>query len=254
MRNEVYITGLAKFLPNQPVTNDDMETYLGLVQGRKSRSKNIVLRNNKITQRYYAIDKYGQSTHSNAELTAAAVERLFHQDFTKEDMQLLCCGTSSPDQMLPAHAAMVQGLLQCNPIEVVSPAGSCNAGMLALKYGFMAVAGGFYNNAVCSGSEKISTWMLSRNFEEEVQHLTRLGQNPYVAFEKEFLRWMLSDGAAAVTLENKPKPDQLSFKIEWIENRSYANELETCMFAGAEKKSRWIIAALARYVSRRATA
>jgi 3-oxoacyl-[acyl-carrier-protein] synthase-3 len=32
----------------------------------------------------------------------------------------------------------------------------------------------------------------------------RLEKQPELAFEKDFLRWMLSDGAGAVLLENKP--------------------------------------------------
>ena len=63
-----------------------------------------------------------------------------------------------------------------------------------------------------------------------------VGKNPYIAFEKDFLRFMLSDGAGAVLLENEPKGD-LSFEIEWIEMTSYANELPVCMFMAAEKDS-----------------
>src|SRR5690606_26484944 len=53
-------------------------------------------------------------------------------------------------------------------------------------------------------------------------------------FKKDFLRWMLSDGAGALLLENQPSGD-LSLKIEWMEAYSYAYELETCMYAGGEK-------------------
>jgi 3-oxoacyl-[acyl-carrier-protein] synthase-3 len=45
---------------------------------------------------------------------------------------------------------------------------------------------------------------------------------------------MLSDGAGAALLENKPNGN-ISLKIEWIDIRSYANQLETCMYAGSEK-------------------
>ena len=61
-----------------------------------------------------------------------------------------------------------------------------------------------------------------------------LKENPLLAFEKEFLRWMLSDGAGAILLENKPAGN-LPLRIEWIDIRSYANNMETCMYAGAEK-------------------
>ena len=46
---------------------------------------------------------------------------------------------------------------------------------------------------------------------------------------------MLSDGASAMLLEDKPKGD-ISLKIEWMEAFSYAHELETCMYAGGDKQ------------------
>jgi 3-oxoacyl-[acyl-carrier-protein] synthase-3 len=47
---------------------------------------------------------------------------------------------------------------------------------------------------------------------------------------------MLSDGAAAFLLSDKPNKEGLSLKIEWIEGFSFANEYEACMYMGAEKK------------------
>ncbi len=229
----VYITRLSKFLPNDPVMNEDMEDFLGYFKGERSRSKNIILRNNGIKSRYYALDRSGKSTHTNYELTSEAIKGLTGDGFALTDIDLLACGTTSPDHLLPSHASMVQGHLGCNPVEVISPAGSCNSGMLALKYGYLSVLSGFSKNVVCSGSEKISTWIQSKNFSEEVERLEQLGENPYLAFEKEFLRWMLSDGASAVLLQNKPNSNKLSLTIDWIEIRSYANEAKTCMSAGA---------------------
>lgn len=54
-----------------------------------------------------------------------------------------------------------------------------------------------------------------------------------MALEKDFLRFMLSDGASCALLENHPGEKGVSLKIEWIEMDSYANETPTCMFAGA---------------------
>ncbi len=77
MSKNVYITRLAKFLPNRPVTNDAMEKYLGLVNGSPSKARGIVLRHNQIKTRYYALDESGRLTHTNAQLTAEAVRALF---------------------------------------------------------------------------------------------------------------------------------------------------------------------------------
>ena len=86
MDKTVYINRIAKFLPGAPVANDEMEEYLGYVGGKKSRSKAIVLRNNKIITRYYSRDKQGNSTHTNAELTREAINALCVDGFNVEDM------------------------------------------------------------------------------------------------------------------------------------------------------------------------
>ena len=38
-------------------------------------------------------------------------------------------------------------------------------------------------------------------------------------------------------MEGKARPGALSLRIDWIEIRSYANELETCMYSGAAKQA-----------------
>ena len=173
MDKSVYINRIAKFLPGAPVSNDEMEEYLGFVGGKKSRSKSIVLRNNKITTRYYSRDKQGNSTHTNAELTAEAIKGLCTKGFKLDDIELLTSGTTSPDQILPAHGVMVHGLLKSKPIETITFSGSCCSGMNALKYAYMSILTGNSNNAVTTGSEKLSTWMSAQTFEEEalIHHL-----------------------------------------------------------------------------------
>ena len=231
---DVFITRIAKFLPNDPIGNDEMEEKLGAIDGRASKARRIVLRNNKITQRYYAIDKNGDVTHNNAQLTAAVVEELCDEEFETKDIELLSCGTSSPDQILPSHASMVHGFLKNGNMEINSPSGACCSGMNALKYGYLSVASGQKNNAVCTGSERTSSWMKSDVFEDEVDHLKELEENPILAFDKEFLRWMLSDGSGAMLLESEAKGNT-PLKIEWMEGYSYAFEMETCMYAGGDK-------------------
>jgi 3-oxoacyl-[acyl-carrier-protein] synthase-3 len=232
MPGKVYINKLSKFLPNEVVTNDEMEDYLGLVKNKKSRAKGLILRSNGIKKRYYSIDKEGNHTHTNAEMAAQAIRGLKGDDFTLNDIELLALGTTSPDQLLPAHAQMVQGLLKNRPLEAITPEGSCNSSLLAMKYAYMSVLTGNTQNAVSGGSERFSPWLLSKNFEDEATRLQALQEKQIVAFEKDFLRWMLSDGAAVALLENKPNKDDISLEINWIEVVSYSNELASCMYAG----------------------
>src|SRR6478735_2904391 len=194
--NEVYITATSLFLPNNPVSNDEMEEYLGYINGKPSKSKKIVLRNNGIHTRYYALEKGGKTTHTNAQMAAEAVRNLFEDDPEKlKQVELLSCGTSSPDQMMPSHGVMTHGWLpEAEAIEVVSPSGVCCAGMHALKYAYMAIKTGDAKLAVATGSERFSGLLVSDVFEEEAQKLKELTDNPYIAFQKEFLRWMLATG------------------------------------------------------------
>lgn len=232
---DVYITRIAKFLPNQPVSNDEMEDILGYINGKTSRVRRIVLRNNQIKTRYYAIDQDRNITHNNAQLTKEAVARLCDEELTLKDIELLSCGTSSPDQVLPSHAAMVHGFLGNHIMEINSPSGACCSGMNALKYGYMSIKADQVKNAVCTGSERTSSWMMSDIFEQEMIKQEELEEKPILAFGKSFLRWMLSDGAGAVLLEAHPKGEQ-PLKIEWMEGFSYAHELEACMYAGGDKQ------------------
>ncbi len=236
--NEVYITNTASYFPNSPVSNDEMEEYLGYINGQPSKSKRIVLRNNGITNRYYALTKDRKITHTNAQITAEAVKALLGNDAAKlKNIDLLSCGTSSPDQVMPSHGVMVHGLLpEMNPIEVVSPAGVCCAGMHALKYAYLAIKTGDASLAVATGSERFSALLVSDVFEDEAKKLKELEENPYIGFEKEFLRWMLSDGAAAFLMTNKKNENGLNLRVEWLEGFSFANEMEACMYSASEKQ------------------
>ena len=106
----------------------------------------------------------------------------------------------------------------------------------ALKHAWLSVASGGAQRAVACASELVSPMMRARHFETEVQHQVQaLEKRPEIAFEKDFLRWMLSDGAGALLLENQPNPDSVSLRINWISLSSAAHELPACMYAGADR-------------------
>ncbi|WP_303621181.1 beta-ketoacyl-ACP synthase III [Vibrio diazotrophicus] len=237
MNKKVYINDVQAFLPNEAVSNKQIESVLGQVGDRPSRAKNLILRSNQIKQRYYAIDpETGSTTHTNAQLTAEAIKRLNSDFFDIKEIELLACGTTIADQLLPNHALMVHGELKIPSCEVVALAGICLAGTMSLKYGYMSILSGQSSNAVVTGSENASAMMRAGQFEAEVSSkVEELERQPEIAFEKDFLRWMLSDGAGAALLSNKKNDHGISLEIEWIEQKSYANELDACMYAGAEK-------------------
>ena len=232
--NSVYINKIAKFLPNEPISNDEMETVLGKIGGKPSRARRIILRSNGIKQRYYAIDKEQNINYNNAQLTANAIRNL---EIDLDTIETLSCGTTLPDQLMPNHAVMVHGELKSKPCEVVATSGICLSGMTALKHAYLSVKAEESTTAVATGSEVASTLLHAKNFKAESEFNEALFEkHPEIAFEKDFLRWMLSDGAGAMLLQNQPNKNALSLKIEWIEIFSFANEFEVCMYAGGEKK------------------
>ncbi|MBA3008551.1 MAG: beta-ketoacyl-ACP synthase III [Proteobacteria bacterium] len=237
MTRQVYITHIAAFLPNEPVGNDAMESVLGQIGNRPSRARKLILRSNQIQSRYYAIDpETGKTTHSNAEMTAEAVRQLGKQGCNINSIELLACGTTLPDQLMPNHALMVHGELGIPPCEAIATAGICLSGVMSLKYGYLSILAGQTKNCVATGSENASAIMRGSNFSEETLSQAELLTKPAeIAFEKDFLRWMLSDGAGAVWLSDTPNNAGNSLRIDWIFQRSYAGKLDTCMYAGAEK-------------------
>jgi 3-oxoacyl-[acyl-carrier-protein] synthase-3 len=232
MSAEVFLTRTGSFLPFAPVGNEEIEDVLGRVGGKASRARRMVLRNNGIQSRHYAIDRStGLPAMTNAQLTASAIRAM--GDIGRVDV--LVTGTSLPDQLMPNHAVMVHGELGWPRLQVVSCAGICLAGTAAMKHAWLSVKAGDAKRAVATGSELASPILLARNFEAEHEHkLQQLEERPEIAFEKDFLRWMLSDGAGAVLLEDTPR-GPLSLRVDWIELSSAAHELPTCMYAGGDK-------------------
>jgi 3-oxoacyl-[acyl-carrier-protein] synthase-3 len=233
----VFITDMAIFVPNDPVNNDDIENVLGKINNVPSRAKRVVLKNNGIKTRYYAIDrKTGNLTHTNAQLAAEAVRGLNpYNTYALEDIECLCCGTTSPDLLFPGHALMVQGELGLSPLEAVTTAGICISGMLAFKYAYMNIATGMSQNAVAVGSELASSFMRAKFFAGRNGTPHNIDEKPLLGFDSDFLRWMLSDGAGSAFLTSAPKSNGISLRIDWIDYLAFAGEIETCMYGGGVK-------------------
>jgi 3-oxoacyl-[acyl-carrier-protein] synthase-3 len=249
--HNAYITRTSVCLPNAPVENDDTESILGQVGERPSRARRIIQRRNGIRRRYYVIDPAtGEPNYTNASLTADAVRGLVGDGFALDDMACLVCGTSNPDQLLPNHAVMVHGELGGPVCEVVATAGVCLSGTTAMKYGWLSVMTCNASNAVVTGSEVASLGLCAGNYDGEVPGDAQTGKaNTDLAFEKDFLRWMLSDGAGALLIEPAPRPG-LNLRIEWIDIFSYAHLLPACMYMGAEKQPDGSLRGWMRYSAR----
>ena len=81
-----YIIGVGAYLPNEAVSNEEIEPVLRTINKKSSRVKRIILKRNGIEKRYYALDRQtGRQTHTNAQLAAEAIENLARNcDFDKK--------------------------------------------------------------------------------------------------------------------------------------------------------------------------
>ena len=70
---DVYVTGLGKFLPNEPVANDDIQSIIGRIGTGSEKLGRATLRRNGIKQRHYSCRSDGSYSHSNAEMASLAV-------------------------------------------------------------------------------------------------------------------------------------------------------------------------------------
>lgn len=228
MNENSYITSLGKFLPGEPVGNDQIETHLGQIGGKPSRVRERVLRQNKIEQRYYAIDNQQQTMFSNAHMAAEAVRDAINKStLDLKEISLLVAATSQADLPLPGFASMVHGELDLPPCEIATMHGICASSVIGLRHAALAVGSGEVSKAISVASEFASRLLKGSRYQAQ-----GFGSEKKLRFESEFLRWMLSDGAGAFLLEDKPREDGISLKVEMISIKSYASQFPPCMFVG----------------------
>lgn len=231
---QAYITATGRFLPGEPVSNDEMEEYIGKAGSAASGLKDQILANNGIKTRYYAIDKQQQTVVSNAAMAAGAVRNAVRNaGLAPEDVEMLAAATTLPDLMGPGHASMVHGELGYPPMEIITAHGICSSGMMALKNAYLQVRIGEKTTAVSVASELASRGFKHTRYEE----MKAVSEDGSLPMEAAFLRYMLSDGAGAAVVSNAPAPGKISLQIDWISLTSYANTQQACMFFGSNKNT-----------------
>ncbi|SFS65049.1 beta-ketoacyl-ACP synthase III [Paenibacillus sp. BC26] len=230
--NSVYITSIGKFLPGSPIGNDEMEDYLGRIGGKSSKTMRRILEQNRIRYRHYAIDKQQRTLYSNAQMANLAIRDALERnnDDLSDRIDFLAVGTTQGDLLVPGFASMVHAETGLPVMEIATHQGVCCSGMHAMKNAFLHVQSGENKAAVSCASEFPSRIFKHTRFEAQANLSERA-----IPFDTDFLRFMLSDGAGAAVLQNKPSDKGLSLRIEWIDNKSYAHLYDVCMYAGLNK-------------------
>ncbi len=227
--DDVFVSGSAYHLPGEPVDNAGMDAYIAPVNRMSSRIKERILAENGILQRHYAINPDGSTRISNAGMAAAAVRGALAQaQLTLADLQVLACGTSGGDAIMPGFANMVQGELAAPPMNTHTSTGVCASSMGALAYAAAQIQHGDALHGAVTGSD-----LPSRMFKA-----SRFAPRGYEAdFTAHFLRWMLSDGAGALVLSRRERlpADAPRLRLKWLHQKSFSGDFPVCMQLGLDQ-------------------
>ncbi|MFN6183147.1 MAG: iron-containing redox enzyme family protein [Burkholderiales bacterium] len=238
----VYLTSSGSFLPGEPVSNEAMDDYIGLLNAQSSRLRKRILAENGIQQRYYAIARDGATRYSCSHMAAQAVlEALSRATLGLNTLDYLACATVGGDLAAPGFANQVHGALRATPLNTLSVSGICASSVQALRACAHEVELAAQNGkplcAIACASE-IPSRLFKKSRFEAIAH--------NVDFDSHFLRWMLSDGAGAVLLQNKAHPiarslcssssnranHGLALQLKWIHIKSFSGDYPTCMKIG----------------------
>lgn len=225
-----YITASGQHLPGPPIDNAAMVDHIGRLSPLSERQGRLILRQNGIRTRHYAMDADGRSDWTLAKLGAAAIDDLFGRaEADRAAIGFLATATTQNDLMVPGFASGLHRESGLPPIEIASLQSVCASAMAALKYAMLQVAAGEHRAALAVGAEFSSRYFRPGHYlgTDAVD-----GEGALPA-DAEFLRWTLSDGASALLIEDRASARGLSLRIDWISLRSFADRFDPCMTGGA---------------------
>lgn len=227
-----FITQTASYLPGEAVGNDGIQRYLGVLEG-ESEVRSKILAMNGIRRRFYAQDERQVPTHDVYDLGAEAVSLLASRADCHETTYL-AAGTTFAPLAAPGYSSILhsrlsgKGVLQ-HPVEISSNAGICSSASTALVGAVRAVASGDHREALCVGAEHSSEVLKStaiRPIDDRDQHENLRNSQWFMSV---FLRFMLSDGAGAFLLRDRPNEKGVSLRVNWTHSLSLANQAPLCM-------------------------
>lgn len=229
-----FITRTGRFLPGPAIDNDSIHRFLGVVDD-EDKVRSQVLKMNGIRQRHYALNEDQSPTHDVYDLACEAARICLDGAAPKSPVSYLSAGSTHTPFSGPGISSILHGRLSSEGLipdaaEVNSNAGICTSSAAALQNAYRAIRSGEHSTALCIGAERPSEVLKSSAF--------RGGDAPGLEgeelrksdwFMSVFLRFMLSDGAGAVLLQDTPAESGCSFEIDWAFARSFAHEAPLCM-------------------------
>ncbi len=145
---QAIITGTGRSLPQQVVTNEDLEKIV-------ETSDEWIATRTGIRRRHKASGDECTSTFA----TAAARLALERANLKAEDLDLIICATVCPDQALPSTAVLIQSQLGAKKAAAFDLAAACSGFIYGLTVANQFIATGFYQNILVIGVEVLSRYL-----------------------------------------------------------------------------------------------
>jgi 3-oxoacyl-[acyl-carrier-protein] synthase III len=198
----VKLAGTGSFLPGKPIPMEEIDHYLGempeappKVRRWLERIRPLMKEMLDIEYYHFAIDPVTrQFTEDNITMSVkAAKQALSDAKMEAGDIDLILYGSAHQDQM-PTASVRIQeqlGIEQCGEISIHA---NCTSAYKALLLGYDMLKNGRYRNALVISSSMSSSELITEYYNQ-----------PLVTKEEMFLRYFLSDGAAALVLKAEEK-------------------------------------------------
>jgi 3-oxoacyl-[acyl-carrier-protein] synthase-3 len=185
------ITGTGRYLPEQVLTNADLEKIV-------DTSDKWIQERSGIKQRHKAAD--GQYTSDLS--YEASIKALEAAGIEASDLDLIIVGTTTPDLLFPSTACILQSKLGCLGIGAFDVNAACSGFMFGLSVADKYIKSGTHKRILVVGAET----------------LTRI-----INWEDRTTAVLFGDGAGAVVIEASEEPGILSTHIH--ANGDYADLL-----------------------------
>ncbi len=194
----VILCGSGSFLPGKPLSPDDAMEVLGdlpdapaSVRKWLNRIRPLMRELVEVEYYHYAIDPLTrQFSEDNITMAVkASLEAIHDAGMTPNDIDLIVYGSPHQDQM-PTASVRIQDALGIEMCAEISVHANCTSAYKALLLGHDLIRNGRYRNALVVSANMASSELVAEYYNQ-----------PLVTRESLFLRYFLSDGAAAVVLK-----------------------------------------------------
>lgn len=173
------IAGIGMYVPEQVVTNFDLEKYM-------ETSDAWIQERTGIRERRYAKRTGETTTTMGVEAAKLAIK---NAGITADDIDFIIFATLSPDYYFPGCGVLVQRAMKMKEIGALDVRNQCSGFVYALSVGDQYIRSGMYKNILVIGSDKHSFGL----------DFSTRGRNVSVIF---------GDGAGAVVLQPTEKEGQ----------------------------------------------